>query len=53
MSPGENHSMANLHSQATAPMRDWEWSPAEKVTARRAFDLAPDKLEAIHSMAHS
>jgi hypothetical protein len=32
--------MASAHIPATAPMRDWKWSPAEKIVARRAFDLA-------------
>jgi hypothetical protein len=31
--------MARAHIPATAPMRDWKWSPAEKIVARRAFDL--------------
>ena len=28
------------HIPSIEPMRDWKWSPAEKIVARRAFDLA-------------
>jgi len=44
--------MGNSHSpatqEATATMRDWKWSPAEKAVAHRAFDLALGReLEAV------
>jgi hypothetical protein len=32
--------MASAHIPAAVPMRDWRWSQAEKIVARRAFDLA-------------
>jgi hypothetical protein len=36
--------MSGIHSLAVAPTResprDWNWTPAEKAAARRAFDLA-------------
>lgn len=32
--------MASLRSPATAPAREWKWSPAEKAVARRAIDLS-------------
>ncbi len=41
----EDRSMA---SRAAAPLREMKWSPAEKVVARRAFDLALGReLEAV------
>lgn len=32
--------MSGATSPTATPMREWKWSPAEKVAARRAFDLA-------------
>jgi hypothetical protein len=32
--------MGSVQIRTAAPMREWKWSPAEKVVARRAFNLA-------------
>ena len=32
--------MSTAHNPESTPMREWKWSPAEKVIAHRAFDLA-------------
>jgi len=32
--------MANPDATATTPMSLWKWSPAEKIVAHRAFDVA-------------
>jgi hypothetical protein len=36
----EDRSMASPAAYAAAPLREMNWSPAEKAVARRAFDLA-------------
>jgi hypothetical protein len=40
--------MVNAHGPMAIPMREWNWTPAEKTAARRAFDLALNReLDAV------
>lgn len=39
--------MASEHIPATAPMRDWRWSQAEKIVACRAFEVALNREQEI------
>src|SRR5438105_2454314 len=40
--------MGSLQTSEPRTIREWKWSPAEKLAARRAFDLALNReLEAV------